>query len=400
MQVEDLVAQQCAVGSHLAGYGAQTAMWVPRLRDLGHELVISAFYGLQGAPLTWEGIPVIPGSAPADPYGAQLLGEHAARTAADVVITLGDIWVLGPEHLKGVPVCHWMPVDCDPLGKMDKDCLRMSGAPVLPMSRFGARLIADALPGTPQFYVPHGIDTQVWKPSDARDEWRKILGLKGRFAIGINAANKDGFRKGMFEQFAAFAILHRKHPDTVMLVHAMVREQHAIDLSAITEHLGIADAVSFVDQYPYVTGQVPVEHLVNWYSALDLYSNAALGEGFGLTVVEANSCGIPAVVTDCSSMPEVLGSGWAVGGERFWNPTHKAAWVKPSIEELAAVYELAYERGPSYQEKKAAARESAMRYDVERVQAEFWKPCLDWLEPVMAERRAKFAAQASAEAAA
>src|SRR5215831_1243977 len=144
-------------------------MWVPRIKALGHEVIISAFYGVQGAPLQWHDVPVLPGSAPADPYGGQLLGEHAKRTNADVVITLGDIWVLPPEHLKGVPVCHWMPVDCDPQGKKDKDCLKMSGAPVLPMSQFGARLIADALPGTPQFHVPHGVDCSVWAPSDQRD---------------------------------------------------------------------------------------------------------------------------------------------------------------------------------------------------------------------------------------
>ena len=373
----------------------QTAMWVPRLKALGHEVIISAFYGLQGAPLTWNDVPVIPGQAPADPYGAQLIGEHAKRTNADVVITLGDIWVLGPEHLKGVPVAHWMPVDCEPLGKMDKDCLAMSGAPVFPMSRFGERLIREALPDVDAFHVPHGIDTSVFKPSPDRQEWRRMLGLQGRFAIGINAANKDGFRKGMFEQFAAFAMLHKKHPDTVMLVHALVREQHAVDLSAITDNLGISDAVSFVDQYPYATGQVPVEHLVNWYSALDLYSNAALGEGFGITVLEANSCGVPAVVTDFSSMPEVLGSGWKVPGERFWNPTHRATWVKPSITALAKVYETAYQRTPAYHSKRNKARESVMKYDVEYVQNQHWKPALAWLEPIMAERRAKIAAQAA-----
>jgi glycosyltransferase involved in cell wall biosynthesis len=363
---------------------------------MGHEVIISAFYGLAGSPLTWEGFSVLPGAATGDPYGAQMIGEHAKRTKADVVITLGDIWVYGPEHLKGVPVAHWMPVDCDPLGEMDRSCLEMSGAPVLAMSRFGEKLIRGALPEADIFHVPHGIDTSVWKPNDSRDEWRSLLGVKGRFAIGINAANKDGFRKGMYEQMLAFAQLHEKHPDTVMLVHGMVREQHAVDLSAITATLGIGHVVSFVDQYPYLTGQVPVSHLVNWYGALDLYSACSLGEGFCLPVVEAMACGVPAVVTDCSALSEVAEGQWKVGGEPFWNPTHRAAWVKPSIAGILKVYETAYEQGRAYQAKKAKARESAMRYDVERVQVDFWKPALDWLEPLMAERRAKFAAAEAA----
>jgi glycosyltransferase involved in cell wall biosynthesis len=203
----------------------------------------------------------------------------------------------------------------------------------------------------------------------------------------------------MFEQFAAFQLLHKKHPDTVMLVHGMVREQHAVDLSAITDYLGIGDCVSFVDQYPYLTGQVPQEHLINWYGALDLYSAASLGEGFCLPVIEASACGIPTVVTDCSALTEVGAAGWKVGGEEFWNPTHKATWIKPSIPALAKVYETAYQRGKEYTAKKAKAREFALQYDTERVLVDYWKPALDWLEPLMAERRAKFAAQAAAEAA-
>ena len=35
------------------GYGTQTALWVPRLAELGHEIAISAFHGLQGSPIPW-----------------------------------------------------------------------------------------------------------------------------------------------------------------------------------------------------------------------------------------------------------------------------------------------------------------------------------------------------------
>ena len=44
-----------------SGYGTQTAIWTQKLRDMGHEVVISAFWGLAGAATTWNGITILPG---------------------------------------------------------------------------------------------------------------------------------------------------------------------------------------------------------------------------------------------------------------------------------------------------------------------------------------------------
>jgi glycosyltransferase involved in cell wall biosynthesis len=47
------------------------------------------------------------------------------------------------------------------------------------------------------------------------------------------------------------------------------------------------------------------------YSAMDVLLNPAMGEGFGITVLEAQACGTPAIVTDFSAMTEVCGGGLA-----------------------------------------------------------------------------------------
>ena len=165
----------------------QMAQVVPRLAALGHEVIISAFYGISGAPANWNGITILPGNFPGDRYGTAILGEHVRRTKADLVITLSDIWVLEPGHLKGLPVAHWMPVDCTPLSNADKVCLEASGAVTIAMSRFGEKQLRDA--GHDPLYVPHGIDLAVWKPDQTRDLTREMLGVTGKFAIGMNAAN-------------------------------------------------------------------------------------------------------------------------------------------------------------------------------------------------------------------
>lgn len=359
------------------GYGQQTALWVPKIAGLGHEVLVSAFYGLSGAPITWNGITVLPGNTTGDPYGSGLLREHVKHEKIDLVITLGDIWVLDPQHLKDMPVAHWLPVDCSPMSSMDAVALENSKATPIAMSRFGEIQLRQA--GFRPMYVPHALHPVYTGPLPDREQCRKQFRLDGKFVVGLNAANKDAFRKGMFEQFAAFAILNRKHPDTALMVHGMVAEQGALDLLALARSCGIAHAVQFVDQYAYLTGRIPPAHLLDWYTALDLYSSCSLGEGFGIPIVEAQACGTPVVVTDASSMPEVAGSGWTVPGERFWNASHRACWVKPSIEAIACVYEKAYQRGSVYQAKRAKAREFALGFEADRVLNEYWKPALEQL---------------------
>ena len=45
-----------------------------------YEVAVSAFYGLQGARLNWEGIPVFPGLG--SDYGSVTLLDHAQRSSA------------------------------------------------------------------------------------------------------------------------------------------------------------------------------------------------------------------------------------------------------------------------------------------------------------------------------
>src|SRR5690348_13654026 len=67
-----------------SGYGQQTGLLAPRLGTLGHEVAISAFTGIAGARIQWQGIPVYPGGM--NPYGADVIGGHARDFKADLVI--------------------------------------------------------------------------------------------------------------------------------------------------------------------------------------------------------------------------------------------------------------------------------------------------------------------------
>jgi glycosyltransferase involved in cell wall biosynthesis len=349
-------------------------MLAKRLPELGHEVIISAFHGLGAAPLNWNGTMVLPGSFPGDMYGSAILAEHVQRTGADLALTLMDIWVLDPAALRGTPLACWVPSDSEPLSQVDRKFLDASGAIPVAMSRSGERRLREA--GFDPLYVPHSVDTALFRPSAIRDETREALEVTGKFAIGINANNKDSFRKAMFEQMAAFAKLHAAHPDTILLVHGLIHEPGSINLAEVAENLGITGAVKFAGQYEYLTGQIPAQQIAWWFGALDLYSQCSMGEGFGITAVEAQATGVPVVVTDSGAMAELCGGGWKVAGEPFWNPVHNACWTRPTITGIHRAYEQAYQRGRAYEAKKAACVPFAAQYGTERILHDFWDPAL------------------------
>ncbi len=55
------------------------------------------------------------------------------------------------------------------------------------------------------------------------------------------------------------------------------------------------------------TGHVPQDDLVSLYNAADLFVHPSLLEGFGLPPLEAMACGTPVIVSNASSLPEVVG---------------------------------------------------------------------------------------------
>lgn len=72
-------------------------------------------------------------------------------------------------------------------------------------------------------------------------------------------------------------------------------------LQKFIEELNLENNVIF-------TGHKVGKDLVELYQAADLFIEVSLYEGFGLQVVEAMACGIPVIVSNTTSLPEVSGS--------------------------------------------------------------------------------------------
>lgn len=106
---------------------------------------------------------------------------------------------------------------------------------------------------------------------------------------------------------------------------------------------------------------------------VDVLTNASMGEGFGLATIEAQACGTPVVVTNCSASKELVGAGWKVGGIKFWANPHRAFWLLADPDELNRAYESAYDKAAKMRQTAAGF---ARKYDVDKIVAEYWLPVL------------------------
>lgn len=365
-----------------SGYGVQCKLLMLQLRRLGYDVACSAFAGLTGSPITWQEFPIFP--AGVQKFSPDVICEHAQNFGADLVLTLMDQYKLASiaARLRSAPfqVACWMPIDCTPLSKLDVAFLRASEAVPIAMSRFGVRQLEDA--GFTPSYVPHAVDCSVFRPLEEREQFRQEIGVAGKFTVGIAAANTDALRKAWPEQFRAFAKFHARHQDTLLMVHSLVDSGAGLDLAQLADDMGILESTMFIDQYAVKGGLLTAEMMSDWYGALDVLSLCTYGEGFGVPLIEAQATGTPVIATDASAATELVGAGWKVPAQEFWNPVHRSFWARPDVPAIVATLEKAYRArsGPAAATRRANARTFAENYDTQHVADTYWAPILEKLE--------------------
>jgi glycosyltransferase involved in cell wall biosynthesis len=107
-------------------------------------------------------------------------------------------------------------------------------------------------------------------------------------------------RKNVALLLDAWSLLEDRHGLRPTLVIVGGKGWFYEALEARVQALGLSSRVRFA-------GYVLDADLPVWYSAATLFVYPSLYEGFGLPPLEALACGTPAIVSDRSSLPEVVG---------------------------------------------------------------------------------------------
>jgi glycosyltransferase involved in cell wall biosynthesis len=370
------------------GYGQQTAQVTKRLKEDKHAIAIASNYGLEGAQTIWEGIKVFPRGF--EIHSNDVIPAHLYAWAHEnddnnpLLITLYDVWVFKGKQWDMVDqIASWVPIDHMPAPPdVLAWCRRVNVTPIA-MSRFGEEMLQQA--DIECFYIPHAIE-KVFKPTEKittperNMTGREIIEIdESKFVVGMNSANKGVTpnRKSFPEALLAFAMFAQKHDDAVLYLHTEDRgAMGGINLRDLAKACGIKDEqIMFIDQYAYRSGMTQ-EVLAAIYTAMDVFLQPSMGEGFGIPAIEAQACGTPVIMTDATAQTELCGDGWLVDGQPWWDAMQKSWLVTPRVASIVDALQQAYDRGRT---RSTKAIEFASQYDADFIFDHFWRPTLKLL---------------------
>ena len=379
------------------GYGQQTAMMVDRLAADGHDVAVLGNFGHVANIINW---PTPSGKlVPVWPHGYREYSVDVADDQARVhfggnpgyVISLFDVWVL--HHPDGTPlwrdqkVVSWTPVDHYPV---PPEVLKWARSHrTIAMSRFGQEALREQKVAST--YIPHAISRAFTPLPQARGEMNLP---EDAFLVLVVAANKGvaPCRKSFPELLAAFAAFARDHDDAYLYLHTDATAsggypiQWAIDQYAIPH-----ERIRTTEPLTYRTGLMDDAAMAKLYSTANVLLAPSMGEGFGIPVAESMACGTPAIVTDFSAQPEIVGNtGWKVPWQPWLDPAQKAMLATPLIPAIRDALEEAYEeRGTEKAAARSLAAQARVRaeYDADTVYAEKWRPLLAELEEELKPRQ-------------
>jgi glycosyltransferase involved in cell wall biosynthesis len=118
---------------------------------------------------------------------------------------------------------------------------------------------------------------------------------------------------------------------------------------------------------------IPDDAMAVIYSALNVLLAPTLGEGFGITAIEAQSCGVPVIVSDFSAQPELVGDGWKIPGQPLWDAAQLAWFQIPNVHAIVNALNEAYER-KGEKTSKIARQFIVDNYNADTVYNEMWRP--------------------------
>jgi glycosyltransferase involved in cell wall biosynthesis len=366
------------------GYGNQGKLLAEHAIQSGMKFASLSNYGLEGAHTTLD---IAGQKVPHYPRGFTLYSVDVMDTwyndfanrhkdTKTVLMTLYDVWVYNDLKFDG-PIVSWVPLDHITPPPKVIEFLKRENVTSIAMSPHGQEQLASV--NVESTYIPHGINTKIYKPTP------QIQGMPGKefmavpedtFLVGMVAANKANgqiHRKAYAENLLAFAIFHKKYPNSQIYIHSEPsRAYGGFDLAVLLKSVGLdKSAVILPDRDMLRTGY-PDEAMAGFYTAMDVLLCTSYGEGFGIPTVEAQACGTRVITSNYAASKDLASEdSWKVEGQPFWDEAQSSFFSVPSVNKIVNALEEAYhaERGTSQK-----AVDFAQQFDFELLWREKWTP--------------------------
>lgn len=206
--------------------------------------------------------------------------------------------------------------------------------------------------GVPADVVLHGIDADAFAPPKDRAALRAELGLDPD-ALIVGCFGRIRSQKGTDLFVDAMITLLPQHPDAQGIIMGGVTPQQqgfVDDLRARIDRAGLGDRLRILPEDKGFS-------IAPWFQASDIYVAPQRWEGFGLTPLEAMSCGVPVVATRVGAFedlvvpgetgflvqPEDLASLTEVTGQLMADATLRQSMAAASRRKVVDQHQLSHE---------------------------------------------------------
>lgn len=370
------------------GYGYQAQLLAERLIRHGIHFSALSNYGLEGRKDT---LTIAGKKVPHYPKGLSLYSDDVipawCREEAEkypdlkhILFTLYDVWVYNNLDYDG-PIVSWVPLDHITLPPGVQQFLTRKNVTAVTMSPHGQRQLASS--GISSTYIPHGVETKVFKPTHTINgvSTREILGVpEDAFLVGMVAANKANgqiHRKAFAENLLAFSLHLKKYPNSYLYIHTEPSKAYGgFHLPLLFQMVGIPKENVIVPDLVQMRTGYPAEHLAAFYTAFDVLLSTSYGEGFGVPTMEAQACGTRVITSNFAASPDLVSTdSWTVDGQPFWDEAQGAFFEIPSLNGIIKALEQSYEKRGHSQESVDFAK----KFDVDYVWTWYWLPFLKGL---------------------
>jgi glycosyltransferase involved in cell wall biosynthesis len=272
-----------------------------------------------------------------DPGGRKTLETAIETESAGLVISVGDPW-----DLQGVSDLHrrlpfaWIgctPVDATPCPRyillthtpqqyLDTAFMMQQMDRVVTFSRFGRKAVSDMLcaalapqPAPPVESVYLGVDPDRFGPGDRLAARTVFQGAVAGEILLFTCIKVNSMRAGFDTLLQAWAtylqLAGQADPDLArrsrLYLHTNISGS-GYPIALLMRRYGIDDSLLLNPDLAPGKG-VPEKMMTQIHQATDIAVSATRAEGFGLSILEAMSCGIPCIVPDYGAPAEYGGRG-------------------------------------------------------------------------------------------
>jgi glycosyltransferase involved in cell wall biosynthesis len=371
-----------------SGYGRVTRHLTTRFGEAGYRVLISAYYGVEPGGILSYSKNVFVLASKEGQFGIISAAKYAKQFNVDVSFLMTDWWAFSDfPKICPNPILYG-PMDHENYPEEIVNFTKMYWK-IVPLCWWQYNMLKEQMGIEPEEPIYHGVDINIYKPLD-KQAIKKKNGLEDKFVFGSVNANSDkemgGGRKSWGPMMKAMRYFLDNNPDVkedeiVWLIHTNPTDPRGYPLLGMAHKYKLDNICKFAHPDIQSTA-LSDQQMAELYNSFDVFLGCSKREGFGMTFLEAMSCGIPVIAHDFSSLTELVkGHGWLVKSvARDLNMELTpilADTAIPDVYDIADKIKEAYFREDLRKKYGKESRQFAIQYNWDDLVKYKWLPLLE-----------------------